>query len=76
MMKRRRGRPALAEPLQNKIEVRVTREEKARLRELAAMNNQTVTEFVREAVREAAADCDDVPVFRHHKNSRQTEIRP
>jgi uncharacterized protein (DUF1778 family) len=73
---RRRGRPASAEPLRNKIEVRVTSDEKRRLREVAKLNHQTVTEFVRDAVRDAAAECDDEPVLRPSRNSRQTEIRP
>lgn len=75
-MAARLGRPAVAEPLSEKIEFRVTIREKRRIAEIAELNGQDVTDFVRDAVREAAADCDDQPVLRPASTSRQTENQP
>jgi len=41
------------------VQVRVTSHEKRRLKEIAAQNRQTLSDFLREAINEIVADCHD-----------------
>jgi uncharacterized protein (DUF1778 family) len=60
---RRRGRPTRPDARRTKVGFRVNAEEQQRIERLARMNGQTLSEFVREAVIEAASDCSDEEVF-------------
>lgn len=58
------GRPRLDDARRGKLRVKASDDEKRRLAEIARLNQQTVSDFVREAINEAAADCSDTPIFR------------
>ena len=54
------GRPSRAErPASDRLPVRITPDEHARVRTAAAVNHQTVSEFVRDALSLAVEDCLD-----------------
>lgn len=59
-----RGRPRLPDARRQKVGFKASVQEAERIAEIARQNGQTVAEFIREAVSEAAADCSDVQVFR------------
>lgn len=61
--KRRRGRPARPDARKRCVFLRVSDDEHAALTRIARDNQQTVTDFIREAVIEAAADCTDETVL-------------
>lgn len=50
------------------IQIRITPFEKRRLEQVAQQNNQSVSDFIREAVNEAAADCDSA-IFKLRKKT-------
>lgn len=62
-MSHRRGRPASGEAADDRLEIRARPSELKRLEQVARLNGTTVSDFVREAVNGAAADCSDDPVF-------------
>lgn len=52
------------------IRVRVSVSEHTRLQELARQNNKTISDLIREAINEIAADCQDDPeIMRLRKNA-------
>lgn len=51
-------------PTKLMVQVRCTKMELERLKKTAAVNQQTVTDFVKTALNEAALDCSDFPIFR------------
>lgn len=70
---KKNGRPRrFDEPLSEKLWVRLTRDEAGRVRAVAKLNRQSLTDFIRDAVVEAAADCTDEPVLRLTIRSRST----
>lgn len=60
---RRRGRPARPDARRRPISVRLSDTEHRELERIARENQQTLTDFIREAVSEAVADCSDDVVF-------------
>jgi len=62
-MKKRIGRPRLPVTLSERVVIRLTAEQRARLDEIAALNHQSATAFVRQALDEATADCSDRRIF-------------
>jgi uncharacterized protein (DUF1778 family) len=63
MTPKRRGRPRSPEPLSQYVVIRLTADQRARLDEIAALNHQSATAFVRQALDEATADCSDRRIF-------------
>jgi len=51
------------------LNVPVTEQEKAAVARIAAMNHQTLSQFVLDAVREAIADCTDEQVFQQQQEA-------
>jgi hypothetical protein len=63
--RRKAGRPRRFDaPLSEKLWFRLTSDEAVRVRAVARLNRQSLTDFIRDAVVEAAADCTDEPVLR------------
>jgi predicted DNA-binding protein len=63
-MKRRGGRPPIADRAATKvIYVRVTETTARDLVDIARLNQKTRAEFIREAIEEAVADCTERRVF-------------
>ena len=60
----RRGRRCIDNARRLTLSIKVSASEKARIAEVALLNKQSPTEFVRAAVLDAASDCSDEPVFR------------
>lgn len=58
------GRPKRADPRRVKMGFKASEAERKRIAAIAKSNGQTVADFIREAVIEAASDCTDEPVFR------------
>lgn len=62
-----RGRPPVAEPATIIITMRVSPTEWVDLRQLATVNQQPLSAFIRCAINQAALDCRDDPVFRERR---------
>jgi uncharacterized protein (DUF1778 family) len=63
-MKRRGGRPPIGEDRADvRVAIRVSRQSWAALRDVATLNQQTRTAFIRQAIEEAVADCTEQRVF-------------
>jgi len=58
-----RGRPTADNPATAFVSLRVSRSEWADLRQIAALNQQRLSVFLRAAINQAVLDCRDDPVF-------------
>lgn len=63
----RRGRPPVEDPATIIVTMRVKPAEWVDLRDLAHLNQQPVSAFIRVAINQAALDCRDEPVFHELK---------
>lgn len=64
-----RGRPPTEDPATIIVTMRVSSSEWVDLRDLARLNQQHLSAFIRAAINQAAFDCRDEPVF--HQPSRK-----
>lgn len=61
---RRRGRPTKPDARRIPLKFRVSETERLELQRIAKLNDQTLTEFIQEAISEAIADCCESTTFR------------
>lgn len=61
---RRRGRPRQETALVKFLILRLSLAQRARIVAAARLNQQSLTDFVRDAIEEAVADCSDDTIFR------------